>query len=123
MLLKRLLLRNYRVYEDQLELELPSGLVGIYGVNGAGKSVLLESIRFALHGRTRTALDDVRTDGVNGECLAEVEFEHEGHLYLVRRTIAPSGAVKALAHADGQQVAEGASDTTKYVCSILGMDD
>ncbi|TML37318.1 MAG: hypothetical protein E6G27_17780, partial [Actinobacteria bacterium] len=49
--LTRLHLRNYRVYEDALDLEIPPGLVGIYGVNGAGKSALLESVLFALWGR------------------------------------------------------------------------
>ena len=38
MLLTRLYLRNFRVYEDALDLALPPGLVGIYGVNGAGKT-------------------------------------------------------------------------------------
>ena len=31
MQLTRLYLRNYRVYEDELDLALPPGLVGIYG--------------------------------------------------------------------------------------------
>jgi len=120
----RLLLRNYRVFEQELELEIPPGLVGIYGLNGAGKSALIESIRFTLYGRSRTSMDEVRTAGVNAECITEVEFEHEGHLYLVRRTIAGANSqVKAEAHADGQQVAEGVRDTSRYVHSILGMDD
>jgi exonuclease SbcC len=120
----RLLLRNYRVFEDELELEIPPGLVGVYGLNGAGKSALIESIRFILYGRSRTSLDEVRTAGVNAECVTEVEFEHEGHLYTVRRTISgASSQVKAEAHADGKQVAEGARDTGRYVHSILGMDD
>ena len=33
MRLTRLYLRNYRVYEDPLELELPPGLIGVYGSN------------------------------------------------------------------------------------------
>ena len=120
----RLLLRNYRVFEDELELEIPPGLVGVYGPNGAGKSALIESIRFTLYGRSRTSLDEVRTAGVNAECITEVEFEHEGHLYVVRRTISGSSAsAKAGAFADGQQVAEGVRDTGRYVHSILGMDD
>ena len=124
MRLTRLHLRNYRVFEDPLDLEIPPGLVGIYGVNGAGKSALLESVLFALWGRARTGKDEVRTSGVNGDCIAEVELEHEGHLYVVRRTITGSNStVRAQAHADGGQVAEGARDTTSYVHSILGMDD
>ncbi|MGH9183880.1 MAG: AAA family ATPase, partial [Acidimicrobiales bacterium] len=119
----RLRLRNYRVYED-LELALPPGLVGIYGPNGGGKSCLLESVRWTLYGRSRTTNEEVRTSGVLADCLTEVEFEHEGHLYLVRRTITGANAtVRAEARADGQQVAEGARDVSTYVQSILGMDD
>ena len=124
MQLTRLYLRNYRVYEDELDLPLPPGLVGIYGANGTGKSYLLESVLWTLFGRTRTDKRDVRTSGVNAECVTEVEFEHEGHLYLVRRTITGvNSTVKAEAHADRLQVAEGITDTRTYVHSILGMDD
>jgi DNA repair protein SbcC/Rad50 len=119
----RLHLRNYRVFERPVDLELPSGLIGIYGPNGAGKSALLESVLFALWGRARTSRDEIRTAGVNGEALAEVEFEHEGHLYLVGRSVSGmSATVRAEALADGEQVAEGAHDTSRYVQSILGMD-
>src|SRR3954467_6331989 len=123
MRLTRLRLRNYRVYEE-LDLELPPGLVGVYGANGAGKSSLMESITFTLFGRARTTKEEVRTSGVNADCVAEVEFEHEGHLYVVRRTISGvNSTVKAQAHADGLQVAEGVRDTARYVRSVLGMDD
>ncbi|MER3453130.1 MAG: SMC family ATPase, partial [Acidimicrobiia bacterium] len=90
MLIKRLRLRNYRVYEDELDLDLPPGLVGIYGPNGSGKSTLLEAVRWALFGEARTDKGLIRSAGVSGECVAEVTFEHEGHLYVVRRTV--SGA-------------------------------
>ena len=124
MRLTRLYLRNYRVYEDAVDLELPPGLVGIYGPNGGGKSTLVEAIRFALYGRSRTANDELRTSGINADCVAEVEFEHEGHQYLVRRVVTGvNSTVRASAHADGYQVAEGARDTTRYVHSVLGMDD
>ena len=124
MLLKRIYLRNYRTYEDELDLEIPPGLVGIYGANGSGKSYLVESVLFALWGRTRTTIGDVRTTGVGGDCVAEVQFEHEGHLYTVRRTVSGvNSTVRASAFADGAQMAEGVRDTARYVHSILGMDD
>ncbi len=123
MRITRLYLRNYRVYEDELDLELPPGLVGIYGANGSGKSLLIESILWSLYGYSRTAKEQVRTADVGGECATEVEFEHEGHLYLVRRTVSGiNSTVKAQAEADGAQVAEGIKDVHRYVHSVLGMD-
>ena len=124
MLLTRIYLQNYRVYEDPLDLELPPGLVGIYGANGSGKSTLLEAILFSLWGKARTAKEDLRTAGVGGDCVAEVEFEHEGHLYLVRRSL--SGvtlAAKAEAQCDGLAMASGIRDTGRYLHQVLGMDD
>jgi len=122
--LTRLYLRNYRVFEQELELAMPAGLVGIFGPNGAGKSALLESLLWTLWGRSRTSKEEVRTAGVNAECVTEVEFEHEGHLYQVRRTISGmNSTVKAEAWADRLQVANGVRDTRHYVHSVLGMDD
>lgn len=124
MLIDRIYLRNYRVYEDELELDLPPGLVGVYGPNGSGKSTLLEAVLWALWGRARTPKEQIRSAGTHGECVAEVTFEHEGHIYLVRRTI--SGAnhmVRASAQCNGQMVAEGVRETARYVHSVLGMDD
>jgi exonuclease SbcC len=119
-----LYLRNYRTFEDPVELELPGGLVGVYGPNGSGKSALVEAIPFCLYGRSRTTKDEVRTTGVGAECVVEVELEHEDHLYLVRRTISgASHTIKAEAYCDRLQVAEGARDTTRYIHSVLGMDD
>ncbi|MGH9180535.1 MAG: AAA family ATPase, partial [Acidimicrobiales bacterium] len=123
MRITRLYARNYRVYEDELDLAVPAGLVGIVGANGSGKSALLESILWSLYGHSRTSKDEVRTAGVNGDCVTEVEFEHEGHLYLVRRTLAGiNSTVRAQALADGAQVAEGVQAVRSYVHSVLGMD-
>jgi DNA repair exonuclease SbcCD ATPase subunit len=120
----RLYLRNYRVFGDELDLPIPGGLVGIYGVNGAGKSALVESIRWSLFGKARTGKDEVRTDDVKDDCVTEVEFEHEGHLYLVRRVLTGINSTqKAEAHWNGAQVAEGVTDVRRYVESVLGMDD
>ncbi len=118
----RISLENYRVFEDRLDLELPSGLVGIYGSNGAGKSYLIESIPWTLYGRTRTSVQDVRTSGSENECFTEVEFEHEDHLYRVSRNISVRGLVKARVWLDNELVSDGVKETNRFIYSTLGMD-
>jgi exonuclease SbcC len=123
-LIKRLYLRNFRVFEEELDLELPPGLVGIYGANGAGKSTLLEAILFTLWGKARTTREHIRSAGVGAECVTEVEFEHEGHLYLVRRMLKGiNSAVSVEAHCDGLLMSTGTREAEHYVESVLGMDD
>jgi DNA repair protein SbcC/Rad50 len=116
-------LKNYRVFAD-LELELPAGLVGVYGVNGAGKSSLLESITWALYGRARTSKNEIRTSGVSAECLVEIGFEHEGHHYRVRRSVTGvNSTVKARMFAGEEVVADGSTEVAKFVRSTLGMEE
>lgn len=124
MRITKLFLQNYRVYEKPLELEFPTGLIGIYGPNGAGKSYLIESILWTLFGKARTSKEGVRTTDISAPCVTRVEFEHQGHYYEIQREIVGlNSSIKARAFANGQQVSEGNTDTRKYVHSILGMDD
>ena len=117
----RLSLHNFRVFAD-LDLEVPPGVVGIYGPNGAGKSTLVESILWALFGVARTAKDSLRSDGATGETVAIVEFEHDGHLYEVTRSVSgATNGVKAEASCDGLRVAAGAVAVRQYVHQVLGM--
>lgn len=117
----RLSLRNFRVFPE-LDLEVPPGVVGIYGPNGAGKSTLVESILWALFGVARTTKEALRSDGATGETVATVEFEHDGHLYEVTRTLSgAANGVKAEAACDGQRVAAGAVAVRQYVHHVLGM--
>jgi exonuclease SbcC len=117
----RLSLHNFRVFAD-LDLEVPPGVVGIYGPNGAGKSTLVESILWALFGVARTAKDSLRSDGATDEMVATVEFEHDGHLYEVTRSVSgATNGVKAEASCDGLRVAAGAVAVRQYVHQVLGM--
>jgi exonuclease SbcC len=117
----RLSLRNFRVFAE-LDLDVPPGVVGIYGPNGAGKSTLVESILWSLFGVARTGKDGLRSDGATGETSATVEFEHDGHLYEVTRSLSgAANGVKAEASCDGLRVAAGAVAVRQYVHQVLGM--
>lgn len=118
----RIFLRNYRVFEHPLEIEIPSGLVGIYGPNGAGKSYFIESIPWVLYGRSRTSIPDIRTSGTESDCEAEIEFEHDEHLVKIRRTISPRGLVKARGWMDNELISDGVKETNRFTQSTLGMD-
>ncbi|VVN56643.1 hypothetical protein PS687_02408 [Pseudomonas fluorescens] len=114
MIIKKLVLHNFRVFHGTHEIDLapqsdsqhqkPIVLIG--GLNGAGKTSILTAIRFALHGRlafdgihqTRDYLDHISTlinHGVDGtprpaEAVVELTFTYnkdgeESEFTVVRR--------------------------------------
>jgi exonuclease SbcC len=117
-------LRNYRVFEE-VDLELPARVIGIFGPNGAGKSTLVESIAFALYGvdATRTKKDGIRTHGVLTDCDVRLVFEHGGQQYEIRRAIKGRGhAPEAELYVGGLVLATGTTEVTTEVVKLLHMD-
>ena len=52
MILTNLKLENFKKYSS-FEIGFDSGLIGIIGKNGSGKSTIFEAILFALYGELR----------------------------------------------------------------------
>jgi DNA repair exonuclease SbcCD ATPase subunit len=117
-------LRNFRVFEE-VDLELPARVIGIFGENGAGKSSLMESIAFGLYGvdAARTKKHQIRTQGLLVDCEVRVAFEHAGQPYEVRRTISGKGhAPDAQLFGGGLQLAAGTTEVDAEVRRLLHMD-
>ncbi|WP_224269790.1 DNA double-strand break repair ATPase Rad50 [Haloprofundus salinisoli] len=126
----RIRLKNFKPYADT-DLELDEGVTVIHGLNGSGKSSLLEACFFALYGSkaldSTQTLEDVVT---NGEEESEVElwFTHAGESYHVERRIRLSGdrATTAKCVLEGSAVpdgsVDGARDVRKFVVNLLRMD-
>ncbi len=117
-------LRNYRVFEE-VDLELPARVIGIFGENGSGKSTLMESIGFALYGvdAARTKKQEIRTQGVLVDCLVRLAFEHGGQQYEVRRSLKGRGSSPEAELLVGDLIlASGTKEVDAEVQRLLHMD-
>ena len=108
---------------EEIDLELPASVIGVFGENGAGKSTLVESVLFALYGQARTPKQEIRTHGILTDCEVRLVFEHGATQYEVRRTIrGKNHATDAELFAAGSSLAVGVSDVNGEVRRLLRMD-
>tara|TARA_Y100000590_G_C15715353_1_gene1011687 strand:+ start:521 stop:2599 length:2079 start_codon:yes stop_codon:yes gene_type:complete len=112
--------RNYRSIKE-LDINFPeSGLIGIVGHNGAGKSSMLESIGWALYGTQaiRGKADGLTTIGAKGKCKVVMEFDHgEDGPYLVERTLKDAKLMSG-----GKEIAVMTSGVNSKIEKLLNMD-
>ncbi|WP_049935512.1 DNA double-strand break repair ATPase Rad50 [Haloplanus natans] len=121
----RIRLRNFRPYADA-DLDLRDGVTVIHGLNGSGKSSLLEACFFALYGSTALSgtLDDVVTNGAE-ETEIDLRFTHADAAYHVHRRLRASGERTTTADCtlEGPDATvEGARDVRAFVVDLLRMD-
>ncbi|WP_424000020.1 DNA double-strand break repair ATPase Rad50 [Haloarcula salina] len=122
---ERVRLEHFKCYDDA-DLRLDGGVTVIHGLNGSGKSSLLEACFFALYGSKALdeTLDDVVTIGAD-DCTVELWFSHAGGDYHITRRIRATGeraqtAKCLLETPDGSY--EGARDVRRRVTELLRMD-
>lgn len=101
MRLNSLRLCNFRQHADTF-ITFDSGLTGIIGANGSGKTTILEAIAWALYGQdaARGKKETIRSlrAGPNARVKVELEFELGGHRYRVER-----GLTHAELYLDGSE--------------------
>ncbi|MFD1597468.1 DNA double-strand break repair ATPase Rad50 [Halobellus rarus] len=122
---ERIRLRNFKPYADA-DLDLRDGVTVIHGLNGSGKSSLLEACFFALYGARALdeTLDDVVTTGED-EAEVSLQFVHAGETYHIRRELRRSGDRMSTTTCtlEGPDVAvDGATDVREFVTDLLRMD-
>ena len=121
----RVRLENFKCYEE-VDVKLEEGVTVIHGLNGSGKSSLLEACFFALYGATalEKTLEEVVTIG-REETVVELWFTHAGGSYHIRRRVRTTGdsartATCVLESPDG--TIEGAIDVRQRIAGLLRMD-
>lgn len=121
MRLSRLKLLNFRQHADT-ELTFETGLTGIIGPNGVGKSTILEAVAWALYGgdTARGGKDSIRFTRAapRAQVRVELDFELAGHRYRVVR-----GLTMAEVYLDGgdQPIANSATAVGDLLQRRLGM--
>jgi len=93
MKIKRIEWKNVASYGNKIQrLDLPekSGLIQVFGENGAGKSTISDVITFGLYGKLEgKKLKDI-PNRINGSAWMKVVFEQDGKTYEVERGLDPS---------------------------------
>lgn len=127
--LKSVEVKNWKTFtEATLNLEL-SGLTGIVGQNGSGKSSFVDAILWCLFGAqpkgvTKGALRRRKADRKTEETFVKVTFLHAGQTVEVfRRMKGKNDTVTAGTFLDGNEVTVDTGSTVeKWVINRLGMD-
>ncbi|MEM4781553.1 MAG: DNA double-strand break repair ATPase Rad50 [Halalkalicoccus sp.] len=125
MRIERVRLENFKPYPD-IDLRLERGVTVIHGLNGSGKSSLLEACFFALYGSSALdgTLEDVITNGEEA-CEIELWFAHRESEFHIERRIRLSGERAQTATCvleTPEETIEGARDVEAAIEKLLRMD-
>jgi exonuclease SbcC len=114
-------LRNFRQHADN-RIDFDSGLTGIIGPNGSGKTTILEAIAWALYGTpaargTREGIRSLRAPA-RASVRVDLDFDLAGHRYHVSRSLS-----SAELYLDGAStpIANTISGVTELIRRRLGM--
>lgn len=107
-LLKSVRLCNFRAVEDATFEPLRSGITGLSGPNGVGKSSFLDGTLWALFGSLPEGVPQSllrrQSSTLDEECFVEVVFEHEGQEIIVTRSLQGKNGTAVLnTWLDGQE--------------------
>lgn len=119
-------LHNYRKFSD-IEVEFPDGITGIIGLNGVGKSSLVEAIAWVLYGHdaTRTKKEGIKRSQAprDKDCSVVLKIEMNGDFYEVSRVLRGTNlATDAWIKVNGKEWVRSSDKTTRDVEKLLGMD-
>jgi len=128
MLVRRLILKNIRSYNDGEEtaVDLPDGVVLFEGDIGSGKSTLLYAIEFALFGFSDLKGSHLLSEGKQAGKVS-ITFESGGTEYTVLRHLKARGEEvvqeDCYIYANGERAKLSPSDLKERVVSVLGFNE
>ncbi|MFB3764703.1 MAG: AAA family ATPase [Methanotrichaceae archaeon] len=121
--LNRLVLRNFKKYR-RAEISFQDGLTGITGMNGAGKSTIVEAMAWALYGSKASAIkrDLIKNSNAKDTDSVEVSLSlshGKQEITILRAMKGKSLSAEAAIDLDGHRVAMGSRDVDLKLEEIL----
>ncbi|MEM2935149.1 MAG: SMC family ATPase [Candidatus Thermoplasmatota archaeon] len=118
-------LHNFRKFRD-VEIQFPTGLIGLVGNNGVGKSTIIEAIGWAIYGSRALRNRDqsqIKTQWAppSDDCWVNLKFEMEGNVYEVTR-IMSGNSTDARVKVNGSIMASSPTIVTEFLEKKIGMD-
>ncbi|MBC7081723.1 MAG: SMC family ATPase [Thermoplasmatales archaeon] len=118
-------LHNFRKFRD-VEINFPTGLIGLVGNNGVGKSTIIEAIGWAIYGSRALRNRDqkqIKTQWAPAgeDCWVNLKFEMGGNVYEVTRIMSGS-ATDARVKVNGSIMASSSAGVTEFLERKIGMD-
>ena len=125
MILTNLKLENFKKYTN-FEIAFESGLIGIIGKNGAGKSTIFEAILFALYGELKSKGDKevVRNSNASSKdaVIVELDFEFDNIEYkVIREFRGKTLSANAKLYKNSELITTGAKEVTTSIMNLTKM--
>ncbi len=125
MILTNLKLENFKKYTN-FEIAFESGLIGIIGKNGAGKSTIFEAILFALYGELKSKGDKevVRNSNASIKDVVSVELDFEfDHIEykVIREFRGKALSANAKLYKSTELITTGAKEVTISIVNLTKM--
>lgn len=113
---------NFKVLKGTRSYIIPTGLIGISGNNGIGKSTFLNAVAYALYGPDMIpgGKKEMVTWGED-KGMASAEFDLEGTTYVVERSLGDASLTELTANGP-ITLAKGLDPTTRLAEKLLGVD-
>ncbi len=130
-MIKEVYLKNWRTYKEA-SVEFTKGINFVYGLNGSGKTSLLEAIMYGLYGSDWVKIAGEKLENYQRyealrkgeETIVQVKFiGRDGREYIVRRTIKGGRSVvdRTRIVQGGRTLARGDKNVTAVVIEALGI--